>query len=49
MARHPDRILSGMLAGMGWLHDGGVAQKVFEHFRQIASDAVRPSGKDQLT
>jgi pimeloyl-ACP methyl ester carboxylesterase len=41
MAKHPDRILSGALAGMGWLRDGRFAQKVFEHFRQIASNAVR--------
>jgi pimeloyl-ACP methyl ester carboxylesterase len=41
MAKHPDRVLSGTLAGMGWLRDGGFAQKVFEHFRQTASKAVR--------
>jgi pimeloyl-ACP methyl ester carboxylesterase len=41
MATHPDRILSGTLAGMGWLRDGGFAQKVFEQFRQTASNAVR--------
>jgi pimeloyl-ACP methyl ester carboxylesterase len=26
MARHPDRVLSGTLGGMGWLKKGGVAQ-----------------------
>jgi pimeloyl-ACP methyl ester carboxylesterase len=41
MAKHPDRVLSGTLAGMGWLRDGGFAQKVFKHFKQTASHAVR--------
>jgi pimeloyl-ACP methyl ester carboxylesterase len=41
MARHPDRVLSGTLAGMGWLRGRWFAQKVFEHFRQTAGDAVR--------
>jgi pimeloyl-ACP methyl ester carboxylesterase len=30
MARHPDRVLSGILGGMGWLRDGGVLDKVWE-------------------
>jgi len=41
LAKHPDRVLSGTLAGMGWLRNGGFAQKVFEHFRQIADNAIR--------
>ncbi len=41
MATHPDRVLSGTLAGMGWLRGRGFAQKVFEHFRQTADNAVR--------
>jgi len=41
MAKHPDRVLSATLAGMGWLRGRGFAQKVFEHFRQTASAAVR--------
>jgi pimeloyl-ACP methyl ester carboxylesterase len=41
MARHPDRVLSGTLAGMGWLRGRWFAQKIFEHFRQTAGDEVR--------
>jgi pimeloyl-ACP methyl ester carboxylesterase len=29
IARHPDRVLSGMLGGMGWLKEGDVAQSWF--------------------
>jgi pimeloyl-ACP methyl ester carboxylesterase len=29
IARHPDRVLSGTLGGMGWLKKGGVAQWTF--------------------
>jgi pimeloyl-ACP methyl ester carboxylesterase len=29
LARHPDRVLSGTLGGMGWLREGGLEQKVF--------------------
>lgn len=29
LAKHPDRVLSGTLAGMGWLRPGGVEQAVF--------------------
>ena len=29
IARHPDRVLSGTLGGMGWLKEGGVAQWAF--------------------
>jgi pimeloyl-ACP methyl ester carboxylesterase len=29
IAKHPDRVLSGTLGGMGWLKDGGVAQMFF--------------------
>jgi pimeloyl-ACP methyl ester carboxylesterase len=28
--RHPERVLSGTLGGMGWLKDGGMLQKVWE-------------------
>jgi len=41
LARHPDRVLSGTFGGMGWLRQGGFAQKVYKHFRQIAGNAVR--------
>jgi pimeloyl-ACP methyl ester carboxylesterase len=30
MAKHPDRVLSGMLGGMGWLKPGSAAQWGFE-------------------
>ncbi|OAI38977.1 hypothetical protein AYO40_06200 [Planctomycetaceae bacterium SCGC AG-212-D15] len=30
MAKHPDRVLSGTLGGMGWLKEGGGLQKVWE-------------------
>ena len=30
MARHPDRVLSGTVGGMGWLRDGSALQKVWE-------------------
>lgn len=30
MARHPDRVLSGTVGGMGWLKEGGPLQKVWE-------------------
>jgi pimeloyl-ACP methyl ester carboxylesterase len=29
IARHPDRVLSGTLSGMGWLKDGGLGQRFF--------------------
>jgi pimeloyl-ACP methyl ester carboxylesterase len=29
IARHPDRVLTGTLGGMGWLKTGGVAQLAF--------------------
>jgi pimeloyl-ACP methyl ester carboxylesterase len=29
MAKHQDRVLSGALGGMGWLREGGPAQKIF--------------------
>jgi pimeloyl-ACP methyl ester carboxylesterase len=29
IVKHPDRVLSGTLGGMGWLKDGDLAQKVF--------------------
>jgi pimeloyl-ACP methyl ester carboxylesterase len=29
---HPDRVLTGILGGMGWLREGGVLQKVWERF-----------------
>jgi pimeloyl-ACP methyl ester carboxylesterase len=29
MAKHPDRVLSGTLGGMGWLEDGGLGQQLF--------------------
>src|SRR5262249_54430178 len=30
IARHPDRVLSGTLGGMGWLKAGGLGQHSFE-------------------
>ena len=41
LARHPERVLSGTLGGMGWLRQGGYAQRVYKHFSQIAGNAVR--------
>jgi len=35
MAKHPDRVLSGTLGGMGWMKDGGVGQM---GFAQIGKD-----------
>jgi pimeloyl-ACP methyl ester carboxylesterase len=35
IAKHPDRVLSGALCGMGWLKAGGVAQ---QGFRQIGGN-----------
>ncbi len=29
LAKHPDRVLSGVLGGMGWLREGSLEQKVF--------------------
>jgi pimeloyl-ACP methyl ester carboxylesterase len=29
IARHPDRVLSGTLGGMGWLKEGEIPQKIF--------------------
>ncbi|MGA2496931.1 MAG: hypothetical protein ABSH20_04285 [Tepidisphaeraceae bacterium] len=29
LAKHPDRVLSGTLGGMGWLREGSVEQKLF--------------------
>lgn len=29
LAKHPDRIWSGTLGGMGWLREGGLEQKMF--------------------
>jgi pimeloyl-ACP methyl ester carboxylesterase len=39
LAKHPDRALSGTLAGMGWLRPGSVEQKVF-----AANRDTRPVG-----
>jgi pimeloyl-ACP methyl ester carboxylesterase len=29
LAKHPDRVLSGVLGGMGWLREGGLEQRLF--------------------
>jgi pimeloyl-ACP methyl ester carboxylesterase len=34
IATHPDRVLSGLLGGMGWLREGGVLQAVWENIPQ---------------
>jgi pimeloyl-ACP methyl ester carboxylesterase len=34
IARHPDRVLSGTLGGMGWLKEGGVAQFGFAQIKK---------------
>ena len=34
IAKHPDRVLSGTLGGMGWLKAGGVGQWGFAQNRQ---------------
>jgi pimeloyl-ACP methyl ester carboxylesterase len=40
MARHPDRVRSGTLAGMGWLKSGGAGQW---GFAQIGKDDRNPA------
>lgn len=40
IAKHPDRVLSAALGGMGWLRHGGFAHNVFQNFRQTASKAI---------
>jgi pimeloyl-ACP methyl ester carboxylesterase len=39
IARHPDRVLSGTLCGMGWLKAGGVAQQAFRQIGRNDPDA----------
>ena len=39
-AEHPDRVLSGILGGMGWMPQGGALQKVWEHMRGVSARAV---------
>jgi pimeloyl-ACP methyl ester carboxylesterase len=41
IARHPDRVLSGALGGMGWLKVGGIAQW---GFNQIGKNDARAQG-----
>jgi pimeloyl-ACP methyl ester carboxylesterase len=40
IAQHPDRVISGTLGGMGWLPQGGMLQRVWEHMPQTAPRAV---------
>jgi hypothetical protein len=39
MTRHPDRVLSGTLSGMGWLKAGSGAQSWFAHIGKNDRDA----------
>jgi pimeloyl-ACP methyl ester carboxylesterase len=41
MVKHPDRVLSGTLGGMGWLRDGGFAQKVLKRLQPMADRPMR--------
>jgi pimeloyl-ACP methyl ester carboxylesterase len=40
LLKHPDRALSGTLGGMGWLQEGGVAQKLVDNVGNKKSDAA---------
>ena len=40
IAEHPDRVLSGILGGMGWLPQGSGLQRVWEHTRDVAARGV---------
>lgn len=42
MSKHPDRVLSGTLGGMGWLKDGSALQKVWDKI-PAKEDARTPS------
>jgi pimeloyl-ACP methyl ester carboxylesterase len=39
IAKHPDRVLSGTLGGMGWLKEGGIAQVFFAQIGKNDRDA----------
>ena len=43
MAKHPDRVLSGTLGGMGWLKTGGVGQR---SSHRSARRTAKPSRRD---
>ncbi len=54
MVRHPERVLSGTLGGMGWLRDGGAMQKVLQRmearpFLQTPAACVHSLGKLAVT
>jgi pimeloyl-ACP methyl ester carboxylesterase len=34
ISRHPDRVLSGVLGGMGWMQEGGAMQRVWQRPRE---------------
>jgi pimeloyl-ACP methyl ester carboxylesterase len=40
MVKHPDRVLSGTLGGMGWLQEGGFAQKLVDNVGKKKTDAA---------
>lgn len=37
ISKHPDRVLSGTLGGMGWLQDGSLLQKFWAHIRSVSA------------
>jgi pimeloyl-ACP methyl ester carboxylesterase len=54
MARHQDRVLSGIVGGMGWLHEGSALQNVWERMPErqggsAPSACARSLGKLALT
>ena len=40
IAEHPDRVLSGILGGMGWMPEGRGLQRVWEHMPSVSARAV---------
>jgi pimeloyl-ACP methyl ester carboxylesterase len=40
IAKHPERVLSGTLSGMGWLKDGGIGQLGFAQIGKRDPDAA---------
>jgi pimeloyl-ACP methyl ester carboxylesterase len=43
IADHPDRVLSGVLGGMGWLREGSGLQKIWEDMRPREGGGVPPA------
>ncbi|HLX64115.1 MAG TPA: alpha/beta hydrolase [Planctomycetota bacterium] len=45
ITKHPDRVLSGLLGGMGWLREGGLLEKVWDHMGSGSSGGAKMAAK----